>query len=304
MKMVPKLLPALVLGGAGALLVGYPASAAPVSTSSGMTTHAHPVPRTITPQTITPRSSTLFTVIGPEVSSPDQSQIRVTANCPKGTVPFGGGVFTGISSLLLNVNDSFPSGNGWVGDVNNASGQSTEASVAVMCGHKPAHYKVVKAKAVKNPSGRHTVSTAMCPAGSKPIGGGAAATSSDLFTNMAATLPQGNAWRVDENNASATGNTLTPFAICGQVPGYHVSVGPAQNLMAQTEVFTTADCPSGLIAIGGGGFASTSSVGVNLNETAPGETNNEWVSYINNDSGVNFTGSTVAVCAAFQQPVN
>lgn len=299
MKMVPKLLSALALSGAGALAIGYPASAAPASTPSGMTARANPAPRTITP-----RTSTLFEVVGTQISSPDQTQIRVTANCPKGTVPFGGGVFTGVSNLLLNVNDSFPSGNGWVGDVNNASGETTNASAVVMCGHKPTNYKVVKAKAVKNPSGRHTVATASCPSGSKPIGGGAAATSSDLFTNMASTFPQGKAWRVDENNASAGGDMVTPFAICGQVPGYHVVVGPAGNLTAQTEVLTTADCPSGLIAIGGGAFASTSSVGVNINETGPGESDNEWISFINNDSGVNFTGSSVAVCAAFQEPID
>jgi hypothetical protein len=264
-----------------------------------MTSQAHPIPRTITP-----RTATLIPVIGTSISIPDQSQMRVTANCPKGTVPFGGGVFTSISSLLLNVNDSFPSGNGWVGDVNNASGETVNGSAAVMCGPKPAHYKVVKAMAVKNPSGRHTVATATCPTGSKPIGGGAAATSSQLFTNMASTFPQGKAWRVDENNASSTGNTITPFAICGQVPGYHVAIGPAGNIMAQTELFLTADCPPGLIAIGGGAFASTSSVGVNINETAPSTASNfEWVSYINNDSGVNFTGSSVAVCAAFTEPV-
>jgi hypothetical protein len=67
---------------------------------------------------------------------------------------------------------------------------------------------------VKNPSGRHTVATATCPAGSKPLGGGATASSRGLFTNLGSTLPQGKAWRVDENNASARGNMLTAFAVC------------------------------------------------------------------------------------------
>ena len=298
MKLVPKLLPALLLGGAGALVMAFPANAASVSPSSGMTGQAHPVPRTITP-----RTATLFPVFGSELPVPAETQVRVTANCPKGTVPFGGGVFTGSGSILVNVNDSFPSGSGWIGDVNNASDQDTDASVAVMCGHKPAHYKVVKANTVANPSGHHTVATAKCPAGSKPIGGGASAGSRSLFTNMASTFPQGQAWRVDENNASAGGNKLTTFAVCGQVSGYHVFIGPAQNLMAQTQTFSTADCPSGLIAIGGGAFVSTSSVGVNINETAPGVSDFEWVSYLNNDSGVNFTGSSVAICAVFTEPV-
>ena len=116
MKLVPKLLPALVLGGAGALVMGIPANAASVSP---MTAHAHPVPRTVTP-----RTATLFPVFGTELAVPAQTQVRVTANCPKGTVPFGGGVFTGSSSILVNVNDSFPSGTGWIGDVNNASAET------------------------------------------------------------------------------------------------------------------------------------------------------------------------------------
>jgi hypothetical protein len=298
MKLAPKLLPALVLGGAGALALGLPANAAPMS-SSATTVHTRPMPKAA----ITAQTPTLFTVIGTDITVSSETQARITATCPKGTVPFGGGVFTNSGDLLVNVNDSFPSGPGWIGDLNNGSSSSVDASAVVMCGHKPAHYTVVKGNTVRNPSGTHVVATAKCPTGSKPLGGGASAGSRSIFTNMAATFPQGKAWRVDENNASAGGDKLTPFAICGQVPGYQVVIGPAQNLMAEEDVLTTADCPSGLIPISGGGFASTSSVGVNLNETAPGETAGEWISFFNNDSGVNFTGSSVAVCAAFQQPI-
>ena len=91
---------------------------------------------------------------------------------------------------------------------------------------------------------------------------------------------------------------LTAFAVCGQVRGYHVVVGPATSLPANSQTFTAASCPVNSVAIGGGGFASTSSVGVNLNETGPDGTSGEWLSYINNASGATFIGSTVAVCAA------
>jgi hypothetical protein len=198
---------------------------------------------------------------------------------------------------LASVNDSFPSGNAWVADVNNASGDDTSMTVFAMCGPKPAHYKVVKAKAVTNFSGRHTVATAKCPAGSKPLGGGGHSSSGDLFTNLGATLPQGTAWRVDENNASAHNSKLTAFAVCGQVRGYHVQVGPATSLPANDQTRTDVECPTNLVAIGGGAFASTNSVGVNINETAF-DSDQSWLSYINNASGVDFVGSSVAVCAA------
>jgi hypothetical protein len=292
MKMVPKLLPAFVLGGAGALALGYPAAAAPVSTSAPPINKTHPAPSTITPRTIG-----VFPVFSADLNAPSQQQTRASVLCPKGTVVYGGGSFVSSSSPLAGLNDSFPSGNGWVIDVNNTSGDDTDITAIAMCGPKPAHYKIVKAKAVKNPSGRHTVATAKCPTGSKPLGGGAAASSNGLFTNLGATLPQGQAWRSDENNASASGNMLTAFAVCGQVHGYHVVVGPATNLPANDQTFTAAECPSNLVAIGGGGFASTSSVGVNLNETAPAS-DQEWKSFINNVSGVDFTGSSIAVCAA------
>lgn len=298
MKLVPKLLPALVLGGAGALALGYPAAAAPASPTSAIAGHDHPVPRTITP-----RTPLLFSVISSDVVSSSQTQVRVTVNCPKGTVPFGGGVFTSSGSIEVNVNDSFPSSTGWVGDLNNSSGATTNAAAGVLCGPKPAHYKLVQGKTVKNPSGSHIVATATCPSGSKPLGGGASATSNSVFTNLASTFPQGRSWRVDENNASAGGDKVTPFAICGSVPRYHVVIGPAQTLRAGTQTETIADCPPNLVPIGGGGFASTSSVGVNINETAFGGLMNDWINFVNNNSGVDFTGSSVVICAAFQQAV-
>jgi hypothetical protein len=73
-------------------------------------------------------------VIGTTVPNPPGTQTFAFATCPAPTVPIGGGVQNLQALLSVNVNTTFPSGNGWNVDVNNASpaGPNT-ATVAVIC---------------------------------------------------------------------------------------------------------------------------------------------------------------------------
>jgi hypothetical protein len=73
-------------------------------------------------------------VIGTTVPNPPGTQTFATASCPAPSVPIGGGVQNLQALLSVNVNTTFPVGNGWNVDVNNASpaGPNT-ATVAVIC---------------------------------------------------------------------------------------------------------------------------------------------------------------------------
>src|SRR5690349_10727631 len=94
-----------------------------------------------------------FTVVksGPVVAVSGQ-QTRGVVACPAGLVPLGGGVSIVSLSTNANVNSSFPRDNGWVADVNNASGATTTFEVRVVCVQRPTNYSVVIGNGVSNPS--------------------------------------------------------------------------------------------------------------------------------------------------------
>jgi hypothetical protein len=158
--------------------------------------------------------------------APNGVQTRGIVNCPAGLVPLGGGVFIQSFSTLANVNSSFPSFTSWVGDVNNASGADTTFHVQVICASAPRNYAVVQGDLTRNPSGFQTTALATCPAHSKPLGGGGLSDSGALFININSTLPEGRAWRVDENNATGSDANVAAFVVCGKVNGYTVVTGP------------------------------------------------------------------------------
>src|SRR5262249_13897486 len=92
------------------------------------------------------------------------TQTRGSVSCPAGTVPFGGSVFVFSTSLLANVNSSFPFLNGWAADVNNGSGSDMTFEVTVICGTRPKNYAVVETNPAANPSASHVSAVAKCPA--------------------------------------------------------------------------------------------------------------------------------------------
>lgn len=223
-------------------------------------------------------------------------QTRGTVTCPVGLLPIGGGAVVQSNSTRATVNSSFPLGNEWVADVNNASGADTTFEVSLVCAKPPRGYAVVQSAIVDNPSGAQTTALATCPAGTKPLGGGASSSSSSPFVGINSTFPDGASWRVDENNASASDAGLKSFAICGRLAGYKVVEGPAALTGANTVTPITVTCPSPTVPIGGGAISDTTSVGVNLNTTSVDDENG-WTSWVANASGVDFVASPIVVCA-------
>src|SRR4051794_81319 len=79
-------------------------------------------------------------VISPLVLMAPGTQGHGQVSCPLGTVPYGGGVFVGTTDFRASVNDSYPSGNGWVGHANNLSPVTQQFDVRLICGLRPAGY--------------------------------------------------------------------------------------------------------------------------------------------------------------------
>jgi hypothetical protein len=225
----------------------------------------------------------------------DQAQTRGSATCPAGTVPLGGGVFVLSQSTLANVNSSFPTANGWIADVNNASGAATSFEVSVICGLQPKHYSIVQSDQVLNPAASHTTGAATCPIGSKPLGGGALSNSSSTFVNLNSTFPKGSSWRVAENNSTTTDKSFSVFAVCGKLAGYQVLQGLDLPTPGGAQSLVSVTCPDSQLAISGGALSSSSSIGVNLNGSTIDGRN--WNSWINNSTAVNATARPIVVCA-------
>jgi hypothetical protein len=59
------------------------------------------------------------------VEDPPGSQAQVSVACPRGTRPFSGGVLSSSESVLVNVNSTIGTTNGWIARENNASPDGT-----------------------------------------------------------------------------------------------------------------------------------------------------------------------------------
>jgi hypothetical protein len=210
-------------------------------------------------------------------------------------VPLGGGVFVQSSSLLVSVNSSFPISRGWVADVNNGSGTATTFRVRVICAAKPANYVMVQRLGLANPTGKHTTATVTCPAGTKPLSGGAASNSESVFVTNSSTAPTGTGWQISENNADSANHLVSVVAVCGNVTGYAVGHGPVGSVAGRSTASLGARCPAGRFPTGGGAVIQSSSVGAYLSNTAFGASQN-WASFAVNTSAVAFKASSTVVC--------
>jgi len=241
------------------------------------------------------------------LSNPNNAQSFGRANCPTGTVAFGGGVFGDSGSLFQNVNSSFPLVSGsvavaWGGYIDNASGADSTFSVWVVCAKQPKYYSVVGAS-FTNAAGKQTYGSVQCPLNDlgkrlHPFGGGGVGSSSGLEQNINGSFPIGGksrSWRVDMNNAGGAGETLSTYAVCGNRTGWRVVAGAAVINPANSQTSADVACPTGEVSVGGGEFSSSGSTSVNLNATWP-VSSSSWRSYENNASGADASITPYVVC--------
>jgi hypothetical protein len=260
---------ALVLAGAGVLLVAPGASARP------------------------PRGYTL--VNSGTIVAPAGEQTRGVVACPIGLVPLSGSASIHSLSVQATVNSTFPLGTNWIADVNNAGASDVTFDVDVVCARQPRSYVVVTSPLLHSPSGTDALGVAICPRGTKPLGGGVSSASFSVFASINTTLPAGPDWIVDVTNATPDEVDFAVHAVCGHVPGYTVTAGDLVLNPAGAHTLSLATCPAGTVPIGGGTGSSTSNIGVNIG--GMGTDGTDFVSSMNNTTGSDFTTSTTAVCA-------
>ncbi len=243
-----------------------------------------------------------YLIVSATFSAGNGVQTRGTVVCPmKGTaarLPQGGGAVILSTSLGANINSSAPNGKTWVVDMNNNSGVNTTFVVYAVCAIPSNKYQVVTST-VTNSAGQQTSATAACPSGTKVLGGGGFSSSGSVLVNVNTSIPTGNGWRVDENNATGLDASLTAYAVCSaqaKKAHYGVTVGTAVTNFAGTETHAEALCPSGRSALGGGGFSGSGSTSVNMNSTSP--ITGGWSVYENNASGTDTTITPYVVCAS------
>jgi hypothetical protein len=218
------------------------------------------------------------------ISAPAGEQIAGSEACPPGTVVVGGGVS---GSAVGDVNSSYPEGNGWQVAFNQSPVAGASFNVYAVCSPEPAAYKVVTSAAADNPAEAHSKVTATCPAGSQVLGGGGSSTGGTSVT-LDESTPADGSWDITINNAGSADETAKAYVICAKgldgysVEAYKVTVGPGKESEAGL------DCPSGMLAAGGGVSSSSASLDNSLVSLWPDY--NGWDAY-----WYNGTSSTLAI---------
>ena len=237
-------------------------------------------------------------VFGPEATAFTGIQTHSSVTCPGTTKPAGGGVATGATSTLVNVNSSYPTGTrDWAADVNNSSGADTSMQVWAVCVNRTTTNFTVNTASFTAAKNRQTSGVAGCPAG-VVVGGGVFVNTSNTLVNVNTLYPSSTTtWRADVNNATTVKYGFKVYAICRLTApkGYSVQGGTPVPNPAGSQTSAIVHCPGNSLPMSGGVFSSSSSLDVNLNESIP--SGNAWLIYQNNASGVDATATPWVICA-------
>ena len=81
----------------------------------------------------TPGLANYGITVGSSVDNPAGRQSGTSVACPTGTVPLGGGIAASSSSILVNINTTYPTPDGWQSWENNASASDERMTPYVIC---------------------------------------------------------------------------------------------------------------------------------------------------------------------------
>jgi hypothetical protein len=176
------------------------------------------------------------------------------ANCPTGTVPWGGGAsFTnGFAAVGTSLNTSEPVPGGWRVRANNASGTAQTFRVDVICAKKPKGYRVAFFSS-DNPPHDNTPATVTCPTGTVVLSGGALSTSDTTAEALTTLGPLGpHRYTAFMANTSDVDQQFTVFAVCAARPPKYAIVSQSITDMGHDDPVLTPVCPVGTSVLGGG----------------------------------------------------
>jgi hypothetical protein len=153
------------------------------------------------------------------VANPAHTQSGAGYTCPKGDQLTGGGAESSSRSTLVALNSSWPSGTSfWYVYMNNSSSASATMVLYHVCAQlnvSRIHYQLVAGSTIGNPGFTETATSVACPSGLSTIGGGlVAGAGGGLGVTLNSSFPITGGWEADENNATATSTTVTPYVLC------------------------------------------------------------------------------------------
>jgi hypothetical protein len=165
-----------------------------------------------------------YTVVSsPTTDNPPQSQSGARADCPSGVKVLSGGAISSSVGTAVNLNSSFPVRAApsapayWQAYMNNATTTDESLQSFAVCGNFTG-YELKAGAVIHNPAGADTQAPADCRSG-VVTGGGVLASSSDTDVDVNSSWQNGSGgWFADENNGSASGETITAYAVCAE-PG-------------------------------------------------------------------------------------
>ena len=217
---------------------------------------AVPAPGTVTPAFAAATAPPGYRIVStPDLAAP-ASIFNTTgqANCPTGTVPWGGGasLTNGFAVPGTSLNTSEPVAGGWRARVNNASGTAQTFRVDVICAKKPQGYQVAFFSS-DNPPHDTTPATVTCPTGTVVLSGGALSTSDTTAAALATLGPLGrHRYTAFMANTSDVDQHLTVFAVCGAKPPGYAIVSQSLTDTGPDDPVLTPVCPAGTAVLGGG----------------------------------------------------
>jgi hypothetical protein len=171
------------------------------------------------------------------------------------------------------------------------------AAAATALGKLPiGGYSVASSGGLTAPPGAQSHGQASCPPGTVPLGGGAAINSSSTAAGLNSSYPTLGGWAADVNNGSGSATYFTVYAVCaGQPRGYELIDGAYAATLAGEQSSPTASCSNALRQpLGGGAYADSASLLVNINSTLP--TADGWRVDLGNGSVTTMHVQTRVIC--------
>jgi len=236
-------------------------------------------------------------VVDGPVSAPAGGQGHASADCPTGTVTYGGGVSIATASInAANIQGSWPQtdGSSWNSWVANGNGVPVSFSVYAICAKKTAKWSV---QVTSEPFPANSVTgplVAPCPAGTKVLGGGSFSPLGVLGDTVDASFPvktgSGSSatysWQTFMNNATGFGTTEDSFAVCGSAKGYAFIHGKSVDNPTGAQDGGEADCKTPKVPLGGGVSETETALGTNVGTSAPNSNPAAlgWFAAVNNTS--------------------
>jgi hypothetical protein len=165
------------------------------------------------------KNTTYSMTVGDVATAVNNAQSSSSVTCPRHKIVVGGGVLSFSGNTNVNINTSYPSGNGWRADMNNTSGADTQFQVYVVCRHAITGYAVVSSGLITNPTGGgQTIASTSCPGTEEPMSGGGFSSSPSTSVYMNSSFPNSSdGWTVFEQNFSGASTFITAYAVCGGV---------------------------------------------------------------------------------------